>query len=102
MDVRLQIYGRTSIENGCKNVVIFDYYLSENINFYIARERLMRESKSERFKTAPSSANINNQNVSYLTISLAFVHMCLGHVSIDSACLLQSCRQFQVRKEKSV
>ena len=58
------------------------------------RERLIRESESERFKTTPSLANSNNQNVSYLTISLAFIYMCLGHVSIDSACLLQSCRQF--------
>ena len=33
MDVRLQIYGRTSIENDHKNVVAFDYYLSENVNF---------------------------------------------------------------------
>ena len=65
------------------------------------RERLIRESESERFTTAPSLANSNNQNVSYLTISLAFVHMCLGHASIDSACLLQSCLQFQPLKEKN-
>ena len=35
MDVRLQIHGRTSIENDYKIVVIFDYYLSENINFLL-------------------------------------------------------------------
>ena len=38
MDVRLQIYGRTSIENDYKTVVIFDYYLSENSDFFTKRE----------------------------------------------------------------